>query len=123
MAVSFKDTCTASVLGRVAAMATGTVPHNITEANLPISVVPNTNPPIFRWRQMVDTLVGRQWVEHEEALPPTVERALVTLIGITKQLLYDNAALQGRIDALSKKTEAAATTQPATPTPKKGKQP
>lgn len=64
---------------------------------LPIDVVPGSAPPKFRWRQTVDTLAGRQVIDHEATLPPTVEVAVVRLIGIAKQLMMENAALQGQV--------------------------
>lgn len=70
------------------------------EMVLPIDVVPGTNPPQFRWRQVVDTIAGKRVVNHEGALPPSVERAVETLIGVTKQLLMENAALQGQVKGL-----------------------
>lgn len=84
---------------------------------LPIDVVAGTDPPIFKWQQVVDTLTGRQVVDHEEALPATVEVAVARLISITKQVLMDNAGLQGQVkghcdriaaqsDLLSKRAEA-----------------
>ncbi len=86
--------------------------------NLPITVVPGSNPPQFRWRQIVSTPVGNQVIDHESNMPPTIEGALVALISIAKQLMYDNAALQGEIkghcdrianqsDQLSKNAEKA----------------
>lgn len=65
---------------------------------LPIDVVPGTNPPIFRWNQLID----RQIIHHEGALPASVEVAVSRLISIAKQLLMDNAALHGQVDGLSK---------------------
>lgn len=84
-------------------MATMTTPSNLTTATLPITVVPGTNPPVFRWQQKVSTPVGQQWVEHEGSLPPTIESAVCALIGVAKQLLYDNAMLQGQVDGASRK--------------------
>lgn len=54
--------------------------------NLPIDAIPNTNPPMFRWRQVIDTPVGKKTVEHEGLVLPSMEQALAALIGITKQL-------------------------------------
>ncbi len=66
-------------------------------ADLPIDIVPQTNPPVFRWRQVVDTFSGCHAVEHMETLPPTIETALTALIVLTKQLLRDNASLRDHI--------------------------
>ena len=68
---------------------------------LPISVVPGSNPPKFQWRQVVSTGNGKQIIEHEGCLPPTVEGALVSLIGLSRQLMMDNAGLRGQVDGLS----------------------
>ncbi len=68
---------------------------------LPIDIVPNTSPPIFRWGQVVDTIGGKQVVYHQEALSPTVEVALTRLITVAKQLAMDNATLQGQVAALT----------------------
>lgn len=75
---------------------------------LPIEVVPKTNPPRFRWRQLVNTPVGHQVISHEGSLPPTVETAVVRMIGICKQLVMDNAALHGQVDALQRQIEGEA---------------
>ena len=61
--------------------------------NLPIDIIPNTIPPKFRWRQVISTPIGKKTVEHEGQLPPSVEGAIVALIGITKQLAIENAEL------------------------------
>lgn len=65
---------------------------------MPIDVVPGRSPPIFRWRQTVDTPIGKKVVEHEGALPPTAECAVATLIGIAKQLILHNQMLTGTLD-------------------------
>lgn len=70
------------------------------EMVLPIDLVPGTNPPQFRWRQVVDTIAGKRVVNHEGVLPPSVERAVETLVGVTKQLLMENAGLQGQVKLL-----------------------
>lgn len=68
---------------------------------LPINIIPNTNPPIFRWKQVVSTISGSQVIHHEGALPVAVEVAIARLIGIAKQLMFDNAALQGQIQGMA----------------------
>ena len=72
--------------------------------NLPIDVVPGNVPPVFRWRQLVDTPVGARTVEHEGPLPPSVEVAVKSLIGVAKQLALENKELRRRLE------EAQATT-------------
>lgn len=53
--------------------------------NLPIDIIENSNPPRFRWRQLVSTPSGYQTVEHEGGLPPSVEAAVTMLITMVKQ--------------------------------------
>jgi len=74
----------------------------IVEMKLPITIRPKSNPPIFQWKQTIDTIAGIHTVDHEGAMPPTFEASLVNLIQLTKQLMFDNAALQGQIDQLQK---------------------
>ena len=76
--------------------------------NLPIDVVPNTNPPVFRWRQSVSTINGNgiAVVDHEGLLPPSVETSVVLLLDITKQLMKENALLQGSNTALAERVAA-----------------
>lgn len=52
---------------------------------LPIDVIPNTNPPRFRWRQTVQTPTGLRTVENEGILPPSVEGAVLVLITLAKR--------------------------------------
>ena len=54
--------------------------------NLPIDVIPNTVPPRFKWRQIIDTPVGKRTQEHEGVLPPSMEQAVLALVNIAKQL-------------------------------------
>ena len=71
--------------------------------NLPIDTVSNSNPPKFRWRQIVETPVGKTTVEHEGMLPPSVECAVAALIGIVKQLVLENEGLKN--EGLKSKTQ------------------
>ena len=59
--------------------------------NLPIDVVPSRlpEPPKFRWRQVVTTPNGPASVECEGPVLPSMEQALVDLIGIAKQLALE----------------------------------
>ena len=84
---------------------------------LPIDCAMTRNGLEFTWQQVVDTPVGKHVVDHKAALPATVERAVERLITVVKQLLCDNAALQGQVEAM----KAAREPQPATVGPKKGK--
>lgn len=89
------------------------------ELILPIEVIPGTDPPIFRWRQLISTPVGKQVVEHIESLPATVEVAVQRLVAVAKQLMMENMALRGQVqghcdriaaqsELLSKKAEVIA---------------
>ena len=65
--------------------------------NLPIDVILGTNPPKFRWRQVVSAPTGKHVVEHEGLLPPAVEGAVADLVGIAKQLAGEKMVLEGSI--------------------------
>ncbi len=69
--------------------------------NLPIDVINNSTPPRFRWRQVLETPIGTRILDHEGPLPPTVEMAVVGLIGIAKQLALDNEELKTRLSLLT----------------------
>ena len=84
--------------------------------NLPIDVIPLNNPPRFKWTQVVDTPIGPKIVEHEGMLSPSVEDAVVLLIGIAKRQAQEIKGLQrmnelhceriaAQSDLLSKKAE------------------
>jgi hypothetical protein len=83
---------------------------NVTK--LPIDLIPNTMPPRFRWRQRVSIPTGYSVQENEGMLPPSVESAVVELVSLTKQLLKDNAMLQGHVDALKEKAGEQSQTAP-----------
>mgnify|MGYP001606994709 FL=1 len=76
------------------------------EIRLPIDVVPNTDPPIFKWRQLVDTPSGKQVVEHQQAIPATIEVAVSRMVAIVKQLLHDNAVLRGTVEGMAERIAA-----------------
>lgn len=61
---------------------------------LPIDVIPGTNPPRFRWRLKVDTIAGPKVVESEGLVLPSIESALVELISMVKKLQLENAVLR-----------------------------
>ncbi len=84
--------------------------------NLPIDVIPNSNPPRFRWRQIVPTPAGTKSVEYNGAqLPPSVEGAVIQLIELAKQQYADNVELRKKLELLTPKAA------PPQPTPRKGK--
>lgn len=92
--------------------------------DLPIDIIPGTDPPRFEWRQIIDTPNSREVLPMEGMMPPSVEQPLVELIKLTKSLMRERAMLQGQVqglcdrvakqsDQLSKNAEKAdATAQP-----------
>jgi hypothetical protein len=76
---------------------------------LPIDVVPNTDPPRFRWRQLVGGFSGPQSLDHEGALPLTVEQAVLKLVQMNKRLLRENTSLSKQLDAANRRANAAET--------------
>ena len=68
--------------------------------NLPIDLIPNTTPPRFRWRQVIDTPIGKKTIEHEGLLPPSVESAVAALVGITKQQVIEIENQSKQLDVL-----------------------
>ena len=73
---------------------------------LPIDLVPDTNPPRFRWRQMVDTLAGYRVIEQEGMLPPSIDRSVEELVKMAKQLLADNILLRGQLSGMAERVAA-----------------
>ena len=73
---------------------------------LPIDLVPDTNPPRFRWRQMVDTPAGYRVIEQEGMLPPSIDRSVEELVKMAKQLLADNVLLRGQIEGMAERVVA-----------------
>ena len=65
---------------------------------LSIDVVPGSNPPLFRWQQEIDTVIGKRNVEHEGVLPLTVEVAVVKLINMVKRLERENLVMRGSLN-------------------------
>lgn len=77
-----------------------------TDMKLPIDVVPNSSPLIFKWTQVVGTLTGGRAVQDcEGQLPPSCERAVEKLVAVAKGALLDNAALRGQLDSLRKRLD------------------
>lgn len=63
--------------------------------NLPIDVVPNTNPPLFKWTQVVGGVVQ----QCEGMLPPSCESAVAALVKVAKDALSRNLELRVKLDA------------------------
>lgn len=74
----------------------------MSEPHLPIEVVPNSRPPRFCWQQRVQTPAGTTTVQHEGQLPPTVEDAVVELIGKVSCLDDINEHLRKSYERLQK---------------------
>lgn len=74
--------------------------------NLPIDTVPNTNPPQFRWRQVVNTPIGDKTVDHVGSLPPQCEVAVGSLIGIAKQAIHTGELLRKERDGMREEVVA-----------------
>ncbi len=82
---------------------------------LPIDLVPNMHPLQFRWKQAVDSMVGRCTVHCSGSLPPGVDDAVAALIAITHKMETENAELRGKLAEctamLNKRSEAATPSQ------------
>ncbi len=74
---------------------------------LPIDVVPNTNPPTFRWTQTVGTLGADAVQDCEGMLPPSCERAVEAVIKIARTALEDNVILRSKMDSLQKRLDGS----------------
>jgi hypothetical protein len=90
---------------------------------LPIDVIPDTDPPRFRWTQRVDTLNGPVDQECEGQLPVTVERAVADLIALVKKLEHDKSLLLAELHRRStaQKREELNSVNPQMSSSRKGK--
>lgn len=72
---------------------------------LPINLIPNTQPPRFRWKQVVSTPSGNRTVDHEGTLPPTVEGAVVELIKLAhhqaREIVAMGRTIQDKTDQIT----------------------
>lgn len=68
--------------------------------NLPIELVPNTSPPLFRWTQIAQSIIGPRTVECQGSLPPGVEDAVIKLISIAKTYREEIDSLKMEIKEL-----------------------
>lgn len=80
---------------------------------LPIELVPNSDPPRFRWSRVVDGT----YVEDVGGVAPHLECALVDLIAVARRLQSENISLKKRLEALTKQ-EATSAAQAPTVDPK-----
>lgn len=92
---------------------------------LPIELIPNSQPPRFRWRVRVD-VNGPRSMEMEGPLPSGVDAAVIELLAVVKQLQVENADLRkklegfaeriaGQSEILSKHAEAKAVVEASKP--------
>ena len=65
---------------------------------LPIELVPNTHPPLFRWKQVVETPIGSRTTEQHGYMPASLEGAVVSLINCAKQLMAENEELRRQLE-------------------------
>ncbi len=99
-----------------------------TATRLPINVVTNTNPPVFRWQSTVSTIggTGHAVQDCEGMLPPSVESAVVQLIDIAKRLAADNAELHVKmakqIDVINELIDRNTNKEEVPPSPAQPKQ-
>ncbi len=74
---------------------------------LPIDVVPNTNPPIFRWRSMVDTMGGVRTQELTGRMMPSLETPILELILLVKRQAEEIKVLEEDYKVLEEECDAA----------------
>lgn len=67
---------------------------------LPIDIVPGTNPPQFKWSMIVDMPGGPKTIEFQECIPSYLEKAVETLIDITKQQQLELVSLREQVQSL-----------------------
>lgn len=74
--------------------------------NLPIDVVPDTNPPRFFWKQTVQSPIGPREVGYEGLLPPHVEGAVAALVVLAKQQAQEIATWKQTIEDMAAQLDA-----------------
>jgi hypothetical protein len=65
-------------------------------AQLPFDLIPHSQPPRFRWRHTVSTPAGAQSTDCEGMVLPSMETAIIALIGICKQQMLELADMRQR---------------------------
>lgn len=90
--------------------------------NLPIEIIPNTNPPQFKWKQVVNTINGTAEQECSGLLPPSIDNVVKQLLFICKSTIKDNIQLQKQVlqlqDQLQQLQQSQQSQQPKqSPTP------
>jgi hypothetical protein len=76
--------------------------------DLPIDVVPGSNPPKFRWRHVTDTMAGKRTVDCNGCLPVSVEAAVAALVAMVKRMEKELAEARARCDSLAERVAAQA---------------
>lgn len=91
---------------------------------LPIDIVPNNaKRNTFQWKQIIETVVGRQTVNHVGSVASSLESALVDLIKLAKQQEQEIVGLRRQVEQLEErlKTQPQVAAQPTVQTTKKNK--
>lgn len=95
---------------------------------LPIELIPNTDPPKFKWTRRSDSIIGEVEATHEGSVPSHLEEALVALIRLTVCLKKENEHMcnqlikcKQRCDELSKPESKVPTPSSPASVPKKSK--
>jgi hypothetical protein len=73
------------------------------DVQLPIDVVPKTEPPRFKWTHRI----GGEVLHQEGNLPLSLEGAVLDLIRTAKRLMLENAGLQGQVQSLTDRVASA----------------
>ncbi len=64
---------------------------------LPIRYIPDSDPPMFQWEQVVEGYGGLELIEHEGKVPVKLEAALVALIILAKSQAKEIETLKGEL--------------------------
>ena len=72
---------------------------------LPIDVIPNSNPPRFKWYQLVDSPIGRKLVDCQGSLQLGVSESVVALLRMVKELSAENETLGKQVRQLAAHAE------------------
>lgn len=71
------------------------------EMELPIDIVPGTEPPKFKWRMKVDTIAGVHTQVIEGRLQAGMDIAVAELIALTKRQDKEISTLKARLECAS----------------------
>lgn len=73
---------------------------------LPIELIPNSNPPKFRWQQIVDTPAGLRTVSHIGVVPLSIENSLIRLVKLTMQQAQEIIGLRRQVEGMADRIAA-----------------